>query len=186
MSLRIIGGDLKRKKINTLEGSDTRPTSDRVREALFNILSNQVRNKNVLDLFSGTGALGLESLSRGAGACVFIDANKKAIQIIKKNISSCNLDKKTQVITWNILKNLNCLQSMKTPFDLVFLDPPYHLDYIPQTLTNLQAAGCLKNDATIVIEHSVKEPIRQDFSNFKGYDQRKYGKTNVSFYTYRI
>ena len=186
MGLRIIGGELKRKKISTLEGSQTRPTSDRVRESLFNILSHRVQDKTVLDLFAGTGALGIESLSRGASSCVFVDSNKKAVQLIKKNIASCNLDQKSRVFLWDIRKNLNCLQSMAPIFDLVFLDPPYNMNLVSAAFTHLHSAACIKNDALIVAEHSVKEPVYGPHAVFQVLDQRTYGKTSLSFFSYKI
>ena len=124
--MRIIGGELKGRKLISVRGHHTRPTADRTREAIFNILGSRVHGAMVLDLFAGTGALGIESISRGAERVVFIDTYKRAISVLQRNIDAFSLGKKTTVIQWNILKNLDCIQSIDHAVDLVFMDPPYN------------------------------------------------------------
>jgi 16S rRNA (guanine966-N2)-methyltransferase len=115
-----------------------RPTADRVREALFSILATRPVDAAVLDLFAGTGALGLEALSRGAARAVFVDQAPAAIQAIRKNIQLCRAEAKAQVIQWNILNNLNCLRGESGRFDLIFIDPPYNRGLIPPALAHLE------------------------------------------------
>lgn len=181
--MRIIGGGLKGKKLATFRGDLTRPTGDRVRESIFNICASKISNANVLDLFAGTGALGLEALSRGAASAVFIDSATNAVKTICKNIESCRMGEHAKVIKWDILKNLNCLYGKRPVYDLIFMDPPYNRNSIEPTLKNIMNRDILKNDATIIIEHSVSESIPENLTGYNLADQRKYGKTLVSFLT---
>jgi 16S rRNA (guanine966-N2)-methyltransferase len=181
LTIRIIGGELKGKKLITVPGMRTRPTADRVRESIFNILDHRVRDASVLDLFAGTGAMGLEALSRGAESVVFADDNPAALVALKKNIKNCSLENRTHTIKWNILKNLNILRSQKPSYNLVFIDPPYNKEMVRPILSNLDLSRCLKNGAMVVIEHSTLEPIPQNPPGFNISDQRRYGKTLVSF-----
>ncbi len=184
MGLRIISGNLKGRKLFTLAGKDIRPTSDRLRESIFSILSQRVSNAVLLDLFAGTGAFGIEALSRGAQFGVFIDNHKKALNLIKTNIHSCSLDTKTKIIRWDIQKNLNCLISTHRTFDLVFMDPPYNKNLIHAALKNLHLSKKLVKNACIIIEHSSSESIPKNILGFIMADQRKYGTSVVSLLNY--
>jgi 16S rRNA (guanine966-N2)-methyltransferase len=186
MGLRIISGDLKGKKLRTVHGKAIRPTADRLRESIFNILSSRVLEAVVLDLFAGTGALGIEALSRGAESAVFIDSSSKALAIISSNIKSCDLDNRATIIKWNIKYNLNCLKLNVPPFDLIFLDPPYNQNMIKSALIHLDRSGSIKKGACLVVEHSPVEPIPEDLFVFQMKDQRRYGKTLVSFLNYVV
>lgn len=183
--MRIIGGTLKGRKLATFRGMTIRPTADRLREAIFNILGERVKATVVLDLFAGTGSFGIEALSRGALAAVFVDSSKEAIATIRKNLRSFHLENCARTIRWNILKNLNCIKSHDGGFDLVFLDPPYNQEHIKPALTNLGQNVSIPKGACIVIEHSCDEPIPAEISVFVLTDQRKYGQTLVSFLLYR-
>jgi 16S rRNA (guanine966-N2)-methyltransferase len=191
MTLRIIGGDFKGKKlhpIRTIRGAGIRPTADRIRESIFNIINFQVHGSVVLDLFAGTGALGLEALSRGAEFAVFVDYYKKVLFDIERNIHALALDNKTKIIKWDITKNLNCIHTIETTagsdrliFDLVFMDPPYNRKMIKGSLLNLYLSGSLAEEVVIIVEHTISEPLSENLSEFKIYDQRNYGKTTISF-----
>ena len=186
MGQRIIGGNLKGKKLHPVHGDLIRPTGDRQRESIFNILSGNVRGAVVLDLFAGTGALGIEALSRGADYAVFIDVHKIALSHLGRNLRSCGLKDQASVIRWNIQKGLGCLNSARLTFSLVFMDPPYNKDYLEPTLEHLYRSGCLENGAVIVVEHAPAEPIPEKDIVYTLYDQRRYGKTLVSFLHYMI
>ncbi len=134
----------------------------------------------MLDLFAGTGALGIEALSRGAAFAVFIDQAKAAMDAIHRNILALGLEDRSRVIRWNIRKNLNCLRSTQ-PFDLVFMDPPYTTDAVAPVLASLTACGALCPGARIVIEHSDRERILLPMDTLILADQRQFGKTLVSF-----
>ncbi len=184
--MRIISGNLKKKKLHTVRGMETRPTADRVRESIFNILLQRVKKAVVLDLYAGTGALGIECLSRGAQSAVFIDIAKEALSVIKKNIQSCAVENQSKIVKWNILNNLNSIKEHTPPFDLVFMDPPYDRDTIGKTLHNLHESRSLARGATIIVEHSDKEQISDETAGYRISDRRKYGKTVVSFLEYVI
>ncbi|MEJ2655916.1 MAG: 16S rRNA (guanine(966)-N(2))-methyltransferase RsmD [Desulfobacterales bacterium] len=186
MGLRIIGGDLKGKKLMAIHGKLIRPTADRIREAIFNILSGWVINALVLDLFAGTGALGIEALSRGAERALFVDNRKESLYVLKQNIELCGLGEKGSIVQWNIRQNLNCIKSIGQKFDLIFLDPPYNKNLVTPSLINLDKSDALKNEACVVVEHSVHESLPMDLHAFHLADQRKYGKTLVTFLNYVI
>ena len=186
MTIRIIAGELKGRKLVTVPGMQTRPTADRVRESIFNILGAGVRGASVLDLFAGTGAMGIEALSRGAESVVFADNDKTALTALVKNIKMCSLENRANIIKWNILKNLNIICSFPPAFNVVFIDPPYNKNMIQLTLSNLAKSRCLENGARVAIEHSTREPISLEDQNFKISDQRRYAKTLVSFLIYMI
>jgi 16S rRNA (guanine966-N2)-methyltransferase len=181
MGLRVIGGQQRGRKLLTVKGMDTRPTAGRMRESLFNILAARVIGSYTLDLFAGTGAFGIEALSRGAATAVFIDKEKAALSIIGKNIEACGLGEQSKVIKWNILTNLKCLESRMPPFDLVFMDPPYDTNCVHKALVNLYHSNSLKHGATVIVEHSPKEQVPQNLFGFEIIDQRKYGRTFFSF-----
>lgn len=184
--MRIIGGELKGKKLYSVNGTKTRPTSDRVREAIFNILSSQIRDAVVLDLFAGTGAFGLEALSRGARFAVFADAQREAMIVLRRNIQACCLEEKTKTVQWDVKKNLSCLEAIAPAFNLVFMDPPYNKNLILPSLTNLLACQCLAKEACIIIEHARKESIPANQTLLQLTDQRRYGKTLVSFLAFML
>ena len=183
--MRIIGGKYKKKRLLSVPGSSTRPTSDRLRESLFNILSGIVMDAVVLDLFAGTGALGLEAMSRHAHNAVFIDSESNAVSVMNRNINACGVDDAATVYKWDVTRNLNCLKGRDQLFDLVFMDPPYNLGMIPKALVNLVQIKCLSNDATIVVEHSASESVGDIPDCYSLTDQRRYGKTVVTFLLYK-
>ena len=184
--LRIIGGKFKGRRLRAVRGTRTRPTSDRTREAIFNIITSEVRNTRVLDLFAGTGALGLEALSRGAQSAVFIDISRQSLSVLQENLAGLSLESPNRVIRWDLTKNLNCLLSMPQAFDLVFLDPPYNKNLIIPVLNHLRISQSLANSARIIVEHSQREPFEPDRLAFEFVDQRRYGKTLVSFLNYVV
>jgi len=184
--LRIISGTLRGKKLNPFQGKGIRPTSDRTREAIFNILSQRVLDAQVLDLFSGSGALGIEALSRGARGATFIDISPAAVDLLKKNLHSCGLEDHSRMMVWDIKRDLNCLQSHDRQYNLVFLDPPYHRDLLLPALTHLKSIRTLTPGACLVLEHGHVDELPLPLAAFELLDQRKYGKTLVSFLTYVI
>ena len=186
MTIRVIGGELRGRKLVTVPGQETRPTADRVRESIFNILGALIQGAHVLDLFAGTGAMGIEALSRGARFVVFADDHRAALMALKKNTKACSLEGRASTIKWNILDDLDFIRNHTPAFDLVFIDPPYNKGMIRQALSNLEVSQCLANDARLVVEHSPLEAIPPDLPEFKMTDQRRYGKTLVSFLNYMV
>jgi 16S rRNA (guanine966-N2)-methyltransferase len=160
----------------SVSGMRLRPTSDRLRETIFNILSQLVKGAHVLDLFAGTGAMGIESLSRGAESATFVDNHLASVKIIQKNLDNCRLLPYATVLRWDASRNLNCIKDLR--FNLTFLDPPYNRRMIAPALNALYKTGCMVSGALIVVEHSLAESIPEQYQLL---DQRKYGKTIVSF-----
>ena len=184
--MRIIGGEFRGRKLLSVRGRGTRPTADRIREAIFNILSSGVREAVVLDLFAGTGALGLEALSRGAQKAVFVETDKNTLSVIRRNVEAIGLEQRATMIKWDILKNLDCLRAFSGRVNLAFMDPPYANNLIEPTLSHLHTSGCLEANARVIVEHSPPEGIPEDELPFHLVDQRSYGKTLVSFLGYML
>lgn len=182
MSLRIIGGSCKGKKLKSLRGLKTRPTAGRTREAVFNIISQHIPNAMVLDLFAGTGAFGLEALSRGAATAVFIDKDRSALSIIEKNIASCYMEQRSRIIGWDIVKNIKCIENARPPFDVVFMDPPYEKGFVERALKQLPPANALADGALIIAEHSRNEVLPQAIAGLDLIRQRRYGRSMVSVF----
>ena len=183
-TLRVIAGALKGKKLASPKGRGIRPTSDRTREAVFNILGDRVRGASVLELFAGTGAFSIEALSRGAARAVMLERSREALALIDRNLTACRLKARALVIRWDITRNLDCLNAMAGQFDLVFLDPPYRQGTLAPTLQHLIACGALAPGASVVIEHDPRETVPEQCAHLRLTDRRKYGKALVSFFTY--
>jgi 16S rRNA (guanine966-N2)-methyltransferase len=184
--LRIIAGKFRGKKLHSVPGILTRPTADRVREAIFNILGSEVMGAVVLDLFSGTGVLGIEALSRGARYAVFVDNHPLPLSVIQKYIAECLLGESTRIVRRDLRQTMDRAFSPGMKFNLVLMDPPYNQGLIGSTLDRLHASGILEKEAVIMAEHTLMEPIPEPVAPFVLQDQRKYGKTQVSFLIYGI
>jgi 16S rRNA (guanine966-N2)-methyltransferase len=165
---------------------NTRPTADRVREAIFNILQENIAGATVLDLFSGSGALALEALSRGADTALAIDSDPAAIAAIKHNIVHCDVMERMRAAQWDIQAGLGILRRYPETYSLVFMDPPYDSRLAGIAMAHLCAAQCTAANATIVIEHDQKT-LPDAIDGFCALaDRRRYGKTLVSFFATMI
>ncbi len=184
--MRIIGGRFKGKKLYSVSGLETRPTKGKVREAVFNIYGQYIPEARVLDLFAGTGAFGLEALSRGAKSVVFIESDDRAITAIQKNIRICGMQNWARCIKWDICQDLTCIRSFRNGFDLVFMDPPYYEDFIAVTLKNLENSMNLQDKAVVIIEHTTQTPFPDIHPPFVIADRRNYGKSVVTFLDFMI
>jgi 16S rRNA (guanine966-N2)-methyltransferase len=180
--VRVTGGALRGRKLSALRGLTIRPTTDYLRESIFNILAGELEDTVVLDLFAGTGSLGIEALSRGAAAAVFIDKAPQAIKTLHRNISSCFLEAQSTVLKRDVLRGLSFLRSVDLAFDLIFIDPPYDKGFVERTMQLLDRAKTTSDEASIIIEHSKREVLPEEMARFAITDQRHYGKTLVSFY----
>jgi len=178
--MRIIAGTLRSKKLAKVSNASIRPTSDRLRESVFNILADRVSGAVTLDLFAGTGAMGIEALSRGAQWATFLDHSKTAVQLINRNLSACRLTTVSRVVVWDATRNLNCLKSEERLFNLIFIDPPYHRGCLKPALTHLARSPFLARDTRIVVEHDPREGIPEKLP-FTITDQRNRSKTIVTF-----
>ena len=181
--MRIIGGRLKGRRLAGVKGQ-IRPTADRVREAIFNILGPDVNDTQVLDLFAGTGALGIEALSRGARSAVFVENHKSALQVIQRNLVQCGLTEVSRIIPLPALTALTRLAASGEKFSLIFLDPPYGYG-IPNTILPVLAQkNLVAPNGQIIVEHSRLEDLAVSYQDLVRSDQRRYGATLVSFYIY--
>lgn len=171
--MRVIAGIAKGKRLKAPKGSSVRPTLDKVKGAIFNILGNRIIEAMVLDLFSGSGALGIEALSRGASSCVFVDTQ---IKCIKDNLISTGLN--GRVIRGNVERVIKQLAKENLRFDIVLADPPYGKELARNILSWLQISGILTNSGLIVVEHSKRELIEKEKVR-----EKRYGDTVVSVFT---
>jgi len=181
--MRIISGTCRGRQLSPLKGRDIRPTSDRIRETLFNILGSRVRHAQILDLFAGTGALGLEALSRGAGHAVFVDRSDTACQVIRQNIHRCGFHEQTTVIRQDLFSPWIDAGIACRRFDVIFLDPPYDNGYVLKTIHQKTLSALLSENGIIVAEHGAGETLTSSL-NLNGLDifrQKKYSRTTISF-----
>ena len=181
MAMRIISGSARGTKLFTLNGTNTRPTLDRVKESVFNIIQNKIEDAIVLDLFAGSGAIGLEFLSRGAQKVVLCDNSKDAMAVIKRNIEKTHMDKKVQTVNADFN---TCLEKVKNQkFDIIYIDPPYETSYISEALKKIVEYGMTQKDNTIIIETDDEIRILKEIENIKIkiVDKRKYGRATIIF-----
>lgn len=179
--MRIISGKARGTKLYTLEGENTRPTLDRVKESIFNIIQNEIKGTKILDLFAGSGAIGLEFLSRGAEKAVLCDKSREAINIIKKNIEKTHMEKETQIINDDFEKCLDKLKNQQ--FDIIYIDPPYATDYILKSLKKIIELNIAKEESLIIIETDDEKRIEKEIKNIdiEIVDKRKYGRATIIF-----
>jgi len=180
-SLRVIGGTLKGRKLFSPKGMQLRPTSDRVKEAIFDILQDRFQGRNVLDLFAGTGALGIEALSRGARKAVFVEGRARSRMLLRRNIEACRLEEKAEVLPREVQGGIKILEKKGETFDIIFMDPPYGQGWVQKTLRALSQSAILAPQGLIVAEHSSGEDL-PSVPPWERIDRRKYGGTEVSFF----
>ena len=183
--LRIITGKAKGKRIETLEGELTRPTSERIKEAVFSAIQFDIENRRVLDLFAGSGQLGLEALSRGAASVSFVDSAREAMEVVKKNAKATGFfeDCRYVVSDW---RNYIRKASGRDKYDLVFIDPPYSMECCADALVRLSESGLLEKGAILVLESGTEEIDVLSLSNFEVIKSTHYGKkTFVNILLYR-
>lgn len=176
--MRVIAGKAKRLVLKTIEGQDTRPTTDRIKETLFNIISIDIPDCNFLDLFSGSGAIGIEALSRGARQAVMVEHNHKAVECIRENLKTTRLAEEAIIMNCDIMTGLRRLEGNDYIFDFVFLDPPYNNQWENQVLKYLAQSRLVHKDTVIIVEASLETEF--DYLETMGYvmiREKKY-KTN--------
>ena len=178
--MRIISGKARGTKLNTLEGNLTRPTLDRVKESLFNIIQNDIEESNFLDMFAGSGAIGLEAASRGARKVILCEKNKQAINVIEKNIKRTHLE--NEVVLYK--KDYeNMLEDLKEKMDIVYIDPPYKTDLVYRSLKKILDLDILSANSLVIIETDEEERILKQIEELKVkiIDKRKYGRIHLIF-----
>ena len=175
--MRVITGTARGRKLKTPIGYDVRPTSDQVKEAIFNIVQFDVEGRRVLDLFGGTGQMGIEALSRGAAKCTFVDADSKAVAVIKSNLEHTKLADMGAVAQMDAFSFLRMSPEV---FDVVILDPPYGVGLLQKALASLD--GKLAEGALIVCEFPAKEELPENAGGLSLFKRYKYGKTELAVY----
>ena len=178
--MRIITGRARGTKLNTLEGTNTRPTSERTKEAIFSIIQFEIAGGIALDLFAGSGQMGLEALSRGASRATFVDSSKDAVKIINQNVAKTHFEAESTVVNSEFESYLN-RAAKKEKFDLVFLDPPYATDFLKRSIRSLCDNGLLEDGALLICESSGLEFLDESVieNNFEILKQAKYGIAHV-------
>ncbi len=177
--MRVITGKARGTVLKTPEGLQTRPTTDRVKEALFSIIQFDIPGSRVLDLFGGTGQLGIEALSRGAKSAVFVDSGDKACALIRENLRRCKLEQAGKVQRDDYL---NYLKRCRETFDIVFLDPPYAEIFLENALKCISEIDILQSGGIIVAERPVGKELPWEFSGFTRSKDYKYGSTLLTLY----
>ncbi len=182
--MRITGGKSKGRTLASPKGMDIRPTTDKVREAIFNIIGQDMTGLYVLDLFAGTGIFGIEALSRGAQHTVFIDNSQQSIKLIKRNLATCSFQNSGIVLQRDLRKAIPLNHpGLQNNFDLIFLDPPYRKDLIIPLLEKISSTDMLSKKSRIVTELSKNEILPNSIGNFEMADTRLYGDTRINIYT---
>ncbi len=179
--MRIIAGKYRGRRLIAPRGRLIRPTSDRLRETIFNIIGPYIAGHKVIDLFAGTGAMGIEALSRGAEQAVFIDNHPQALESVRRNIEPLKLRRRWQIIRWDAGQDLYCLRTLQIRFGCAFIDPPYNCGLVDGALRNLMEADVMLAGSLIVVEHDHLEEITLPEGRLSLRDQRRYGKTLVTF-----
>lgn len=177
--MRVITGSARGTVLKTPEGMQTRPTADRVKEALFSIINFDIPGAKVLDLFGGTGQLGIEALSRGAVSAVFVDESDSACKLIKENLRRTKLESKGRVVRSDYMAYLNTCKEM---FDIILLDPPYAEVFLENSLKIISEIDILQSGGIIVAERSLGKEITWNLPGFSRSKDYKYGKSMLTLF----
>ncbi|MGL5695053.1 MAG: 16S rRNA (guanine(966)-N(2))-methyltransferase RsmD [Peptostreptococcaceae bacterium] len=180
--MRVISGKARGLKLDTPKNQDVRPTTDRVKESLFNMINPYIRESNILDLFAGTGSLGIECLSRGAKKCVFIDKSKDSIKIVNSNVKKARVENESTVLNVDFKEAVKRLSAKNEKFDVIFMDPPYYENMFIECLKSIDELNLLVQDGIIVVEHDTKEKFDDSIGNLYKSREKKYGNTTITFY----
>ncbi len=169
--MRVIAGSARRIQLKTPEGNGTRPTTDRIKETLFNMLQPELADCRFLDMFSGSGGIGIEALSRGAEHAVFIENNREALECIKSNLEQTRLENQATILASDYLSALQTLNNRKECFDIIFMDPPYRMDYEKKVLEYLKGSSLIHDDSLIIFEAALD--TKTDYLETMGYSVYK-------------
>jgi 16S rRNA (guanine966-N2)-methyltransferase len=181
--MRVVSGICKGRALKAVPGSSTRPTTDKVKEALFNMIGPYFDGGIGLDLFAGSGGLGLEAISRGLEKVIFIDREAKAIQTIHENIKACHFENHVEVYRNDASRALNALIKREMIFDFIFLDPPYKKQQLISLMEKIDEHSLLQNGGIIVCEHSSEVDLPQLVGRYSRIKYEKYGIIAISIYT---
>lgn len=178
--MRVVSGNLRGMKLNTIEGNSTRPTREVVKEALFSILVNDVPDSIFLDLFSGSGAIGIEALSRGAKNGIFVDLNPKCIKVIKENVAKGRIEENARIYNTDYKMALKKLQGEK--IDIAYIDPPYNKNMGIDAIEKISEYDLLSDNGIIILETDTNEEVPDIIGRYEKYNYKRYGRNILSFY----
>ena len=181
--MRIISGTSRGRRLLSPKSPAVRPTSDRVKESIFNILREEVEGKAVLDLFAGTGNLGIEALSRGATKAIFVEKGRQALRLIQKNLKKFGLEDQTEIIPKDVSRAIGILKRRGESFDVIFMDPPYERGEVKRSLKKLNSHPIYGSNTLLVIEHHRREPLPHPIEGWNLIRQQRIGDTFLSFLT---
>ena len=177
--MRVITGSARGRRLKELEGMETRPTTDRVKEGLFNVLQFDIEGRRVLDLFAGTGQLGIECLSRGAASAVFVDKRPDAVKLIRENLKLCDLTDRARVVAGD---SMEFLKSVREKFDLVLLDPPYQAELLEAAIAHIARPDLLTPHGMMAPEHPADKTLPALSAPYRMGRTYRYGKIAVTIY----
>ncbi|MGI5879362.1 MAG: 16S rRNA (guanine(966)-N(2))-methyltransferase RsmD [Syntrophomonadaceae bacterium] len=181
--MRVISGTAKGKKLKAPAGCDTRPITDRIKEALFNVIGPDIRDARFLDLFAGSGSVGIEALSRGAELVILVDSGKEAIRTIHCNLQTCGFNKDYEVYRQDVFAAIRALLRREIKFDLIYIDPPFTVEKLfEQVLTTLNEQIILKPDGIIIIRAPRRKSLPLLFENLQCYRVNDYGESTLYYY----
>ena len=182
--MRVVAGSAKSLKLKTIEGMETRPTQDRIKETLFNMIQYDIAGSTFLDLFSGSGGIGIEALSRGAKRAYFVEKAKPALRCIRENLKYTKLNEKAEVMAADVVTAISQLESKKETFDYIFMDPPYNKGFEDHILAVLDKSTICTQDTVVIVESSLATEI-SDFQELKVTRIKKY-KTNKHTFLMKV
>ncbi|HYP29114.1 MAG TPA: 16S rRNA (guanine(966)-N(2))-methyltransferase RsmD [Blastocatellia bacterium] len=182
----MIGGKYRGRRLRTSAGLDVRPTSDRLRETLFNILAPRVRGSRFLDICAGSGAVGIEALSRGAAHATFIERARPACSVIRENLDAFASEDDARIINRDAAQAVSRLREEGESFDIAFLDPPYASGLYSQVMEKLSEGGLVSGDGVVVVEHRSKTPPREAYGRLRVYREVRQGESALAFYSFQV
>lgn len=182
--MRVVSGSCKGIALKAVPGNSTRPTTDKVKEAIFNMIGPYFNGGKGLDLFAGSGGLGIEALSRGLDQVIFVDRDGKAIGTVRDNIHKCGLEQQVEIYRNEAERAIKAVSKRNLAFHYIFLDPPYKKQQLEKLLNMISEQNLLENQGAIICEHSSDIGLPQTIGNFTKYKQEKYGIIAVSIYGY--
>ena len=177
--MRVISGTARGRRLKELQGMDTRPTTDKVKESLFNIIQFEIEGRKVLDLFGGTGQLGIEALSRGADRCTFVDQRREAVALIRENLKTCGFSEQSHVLQGDAL---SFLASCREKFDVILLDPPYHTDLLEKCIEAIVKFDILGEHGIMVCESAADREVPPLAPPYEQGREYRYGKIKLTIY----
>ncbi|MEP7273743.1 MAG: 16S rRNA (guanine(966)-N(2))-methyltransferase RsmD [Acidobacteriota bacterium] len=181
--MRVIAGSLKGRRLRTLEGLKVRPTSDRLRETLFNVLSPRIEEARFLDLCAGSGAVGIEAVSRGAREVVFVESSRRAASLIDENLAHCGITDGVRLVYRDVIAGIRFLISKDMRFDVIYFDPPYESRLYSPVLNLISSSRTLAEDGVVVAEHR-GSPLEANYGDLRPYREIAQGDSRLTFYSY--